>query len=305
VISNLAGARVLVTGGSGLIGRPTVALLAQSGARVRRFDLVPSQAGPEHDIVDIVGDLRDPDAVAAAVEGMDAVVHLGGIPGPELEGEVTTYAVNAVGTLEVFAASAAAGVRKVVYASSINATGLPIGKLRPPSQLPYGEDEPASIGDTYSLSKEANERAALMAAARWGLELTGLRFPLVRDIRADGGAAFAAHIRAALRDDPVRQAYEGWSYLDAGDAARAVVAALTHSTPAAPGILVAAPMTYLAEDTRDAAAAVVPDVPVGALFGREVGLDLTRAESLLGFHAEFLLERLSVDLLATTIGAPV
>lgn len=168
--------------------------------------------------------------------------------------------------------------------------------------IPYDEDEPVTIGDSYSLSKQANESAAVMAAARWGLQLTGLRFPLVRDITLDEGNQFGAHIRKALRTDPVRQAYEGWSYLHAGDAARAVLCALTHDTPPAPGILVAAPLTYLIDSTRDAVNAVIPGTPLGSLRGREVGLDLSRSRRLLEFEAELLLEDVGPDLLASVGG---
>jgi nucleoside-diphosphate-sugar epimerase len=298
---SIDGARIVVTGGAGLIGRATLTALRDLGCETVSFDRV---AAGVTGVGDVQGDLRDPEAVRAALEGADAVVHLGGIPGPWIEDDVTTYAVNAVGTLGVFAAAAEAGVERVVYASSINASGLPIGKLRAPSVVPYDEDEPPAIGDTYSLSKDANERAAVMAHATWGLELTGLRFPLVRDIAADHGRVFAAHIRSGLREDPVRQAYEGWSYLDVHDAALAVACALRCSTPPAPGILVAAPTTYLREGTRDALARILPDVPVGPLEGRQVGLNLGRASTLLGFRAERLLEHVSPDLLAPLGGTP-
>ena len=91
--------------------------------------------------------------------------------------------------------------------------------------------------------------------------MTGLRYPLVRDITVDGGTVFARHIRRALGADPRRQACEGWTYLDVRDAAAATVAALTHDTPAAPGILVAAPRTYLRQTTEDALKRYAPDVP--------------------------------------------
>ncbi|WP_295790844.1 NAD(P)-dependent oxidoreductase [uncultured Microbacterium sp.] len=298
---SIGGARIVVTGGAGLIGRATVAALRDLGCETVSFDRLAANVTG---VRDQPGDLRDAGAIRAAVEGADAVVHLGGIPGPWIEDEVTTYAVNAVGTLAVFAAAAEAGVERVVYASSINASGLPIGKLRAPSIVPYDEDEPPAFGDTYSLSKDANERAAVMAHATWGLELTGLRFPLVRDIAADEGRVFAAHIRRGLREDPIRQAYEGWSYLDVHDAARAVVCALRCTTPPAPGILVAAPTTYLRENTREAVARILPDVPVGELEGRQVGLDLTRSSALLDFRAERLLEYVSPDLLAPLGGTP-
>ena len=297
MIRDVSGVKVLVTGGSGLIGRPTVALLLERGAHVRVLDRrVENEASG---VESLVGDIRDVAAVRRAVTGVDAVVHLGGIPGPNLLDDITTYEINTVGTYSVFSAAADAGVQKVVYASSINANGLPIGKGLAPSALPYDEDEPATIRDSYSLSKEAGEQAAVMAAGRWGLQLTGLRFPLVRDLTRDDGVAFATHIREALSVDPIRQAYEGWSYLHAADAARAIVCALTHETPPAPGILVAAPVTYLSDDTADAARAVIPDVPVRRLRGRDVGLDLSRSRALLEFEATLLLEDIGFELLAS------
>lgn len=302
---DFAGMRVVVTGGAGLIGRASVSLLAARGAHVTSFDRNPGDAacGVGRAAGDrAVGDISDFAAVRAAVAGADAVVHLAGIPGPDLADHVETYRVNTVGTYSVFAAAAEAGVGKVVYASSINASGLPIGKRHPPSLLPYDEDEPAAIYDSYSLSKEANERAAVMAAARWGLALTGLRFPLVRDITVNQGLHFSGHVRDALRRDPLRQAYEGWSYLHVVDAAEVIANALTRNTPPAPGILVAAPLTYLVEDTADAARLVMPDVPIVGLEGRSVGLDLTRCQSLLDFQARTLLEDVAPGLLVSVKG---
>jgi nucleoside-diphosphate-sugar epimerase len=297
---SVAGSRILVTGGSGLIGRPTVDLLAGLGATVTVYDR--ANASEVNGVNSVTGDLRNVDLLREVMSEVDAVVHLGGIPGPELVDDITTYEINTVGTYAVFSTAAAAKVEKVVYASSINANGLPISKLRVPSSIPYDEDELATIGDSYSLSKQANENAAQMAAARWGLPLTGLRFPLVRDITQNDGATFAEHIRTALRKDPIRQAYEGWSYLHSADAARAVVHALTHDTPPAPGILIAAPLTYLTDETRDAVNQVIPGTPLGPLRGREVGLDLTRARTLLQFEAETLLESVGPGLLASVEG---
>lgn len=295
MIDRLDGSRIVVTGAAGLIGRATVAHLVAAGARVTGFDLSPE--APVDGIAWVVGDITDEAALRGALEGADAVVHLGGIAGMDVTDDITTYRINTVGTYAVFSIAASLGVQKVVYASSINASGLPLGRLKPPTHLPYDETEPTAFGDSYSLSKDANEQAARMAHATWGLELTGLRFPLVRDITLDGGARFAAHVRAALDEQAVRQAYEGWSYLDVSDAARAIEAALLRSTPPAPGILVAAPLTYLSDDTAAAAAAIVPDVPLHGLAGREVGLDLTRAREQLGFEAIVAFEDLGDGLL--------
>lgn len=295
MIDRLDGSRIVVTGAAGLIGRATVAHLVAAGALVTGFDLAPE--APMDGIAWAVGDITDEGALRAALAGADAVVHLGGIAGMDVTDDISTYRINTVGTYAVFSIAASLGVQKVVYASSINASGLPLGRLKPPTHLPYDETEPTAFGDSYSLSKDANEQAARMAHATWGLELTGLRFPLVRDITLDGGTRFAAHVRAALDEQAVRQAYEGWSYLDVTDAARAIEAALLRSTPAAPGILVAAPLTYLSDDTTAAAAVVSSDVPVQGLSGREVGLDLTRAREQLGFEATVAFEDVGEGLL--------
>lgn len=297
-LASLAGAQVLVTGGSGLIGRPTVAALLAAGAVVTTLDRAPGATGPAPDDTDkgqrvrvVLGDVTDTDVLAGALDGQDAVVHLAGYAGLGMADAAETYRVNAAGTFAVFAAAAASGVGKVVYASSINANGYPLGVRRsmPPS-LPYSEDATPAVSDEYSLSKLAGEQAAVMAHDTWGLSLTGLRFPLVRDTTLDGGRTFGAHVRAALTGDARRQAAEGWSYLDVADAARAVLAALLHDTPPAPGILVAAPLTYLTTPTARAAALHAPDVELGDLPGRAVGLDLTRARDVLGFEARVLLD---------------
>lgn len=295
MIDRLDGSRIVVTGAAGLIGRATVAHLVAAGARVTGFDLSPEAA--MDGIAWVVGDITDEGALRSALAGADAVVHLGGIAGMDVTDDITTYRINTVGTYAVFSIAASLGVQKVVYASSINASGLPLGRLKPPTHLPYDETEPTAFGDSYSLSKDANEQAARMAHATWGLELTGLRFPLVRDITLDGGARFAAHVRAALDEQAVRQAYEGWSYLDVTDAARAIEAALLRSTPPAPGILVAAPLTYLSDDTAAAAAAIIPEVPLQGLSRRAVGLDLSRAREQLGFEATVAFEDLGDGLL--------
>ncbi|MGA1835656.1 NAD(P)-dependent oxidoreductase [Herbiconiux sp. 11R-BC] len=307
---SLSGVSVLVTGGAGLIGRAAVTALLAEGARVTVFDrggLAPaSRVDPAAAFV--AGDVTDPLAVRQALAGADAVVHLGGFAGLGLADAAETYRVNAGGTFTVLAEAASAGVRKVVYASSINANGYPLGAAAVlPPVFPYDEDAPPRISDEYSLSKQAGEDAARAVHSRWGMSLTGLRFPLVREIGVDGGRVFGAHLRDALAGDPRRQAAEGWSYLDVADAARAIVLALLRETPPAPGILVAAPLTYLSTPTEQALELFAPEVPRRPLAGRSVGLDLGRSAELLGFAAAVLLDDVApeqlVDVTAMAHGA--
>ena len=300
-LPTVTGSRILVTGGDGLIGAQVVLLLTELGAHVTSFDrngagAPPAGGGP---VRRLAGSITDPGAVEAAVAGHDAVVHLAGLAGLDRGSPEEIYAANTLGTFVVMQAASRAGVRKLVYASSINASGLPLNPHPVlPSGYPFDEDEPGDIADAYSLSKQTNEAAAKAFSRRDGLAMTGLRYPLVRDITVDGGTVFAGHVRRALAGDPRRQACEGWTYLDVRDAAAATVAALTHDTPAAPGILVAAPQTYLRQDTEEALRRLAPAVPREAIQGRLVPVRLDRASSLLEFRATVFLEDLGADLLA-------
>ena len=153
------------------------------------------------------------------------------------------------------------------------------------------------IADPYSLSKQANEAAALAIHRRYSVPVVGLRYPLVRDITVDEGTVFAEHIRRAMSADPRRQACEGWTYLDVRDAARATAAALTAVAPPTPGIFVANPNTYLRIPTESALNRYVPDVPRGSLEGRRIPVSLSRAVEHLGFHATVSLDDLGEHLL--------
>lgn len=288
---------MLVTGGAGLIGRAVVEHLASRGNEVTVLDTAGASV-PAAAAAAVAGSVTDTETVRRAVEGQDAVVHLAGLAGLDQGTPEEIYAANALGTFIVMEAAGRAGTGKVVYASSINAFGLPLNPHPVlPSRYPWDEDETPVIADAYSLSKQANENAAAATAARHGTELTGLRFPLVRDIHEHDGTVFAAHIRRGMEQDPRRQACEGWTYLDVRDAAAAVEAALSCPTPPAPGILVAAGQTYLLQPTEDALERYAPDVPRERIPGRDVPVSLRRAEDLLGFKAQHTLEQISQDLL--------
>jgi nucleoside-diphosphate-sugar epimerase len=122
--------RVLVTGASGLVGRRLVARLLASSAAVTAFVRRPAAlngvAGDDLRIA--VGDVTDAGAVLGAAAGCDAVVHLANASG--VVDEAQARAVNVGGTEHVLAAARRAGLRRVVFTSTVSATRARLG--------PYG-----------------------------------------------------------------------------------------------------------------------------------------------------------------------
>lgn len=106
--------KVLATGASGFLGRAVVRALQQAGHDVRTLQRRPSGvAGAE----DHLGSVTDPDATAAAVEGVDAVVHMAAKV--SLAGDPAEFhAVNVEGTRTLLDAATAAGVTRIVHVSS-------------------------------------------------------------------------------------------------------------------------------------------------------------------------------------------
>ncbi|MBO0751555.1 MAG: NAD-dependent epimerase/dehydratase family protein [Bradyrhizobiaceae bacterium] len=128
--------QVLLTGGAGFIGQHVLARLLERGHAVRvvdslRTDVHRSKAWtPPHGAEFLPGDVRDPDVVASAVKGMDAVVHLAAKVGLGVNADdLPDYAAsNDAGTAVVLAAMARAGVPRLTLASSMVVYGEGVGR---------------------------------------------------------------------------------------------------------------------------------------------------------------------------------
>jgi len=170
--------RVLVTGGTGSVGKAAVARLVRRGWEVRVVGRRSGMdvPGAEYAVCDVTcyDDLRE------KVRGCDAVIHLAAIaqptkvPGPEV------FRVNVAGTFNVFEAAAKEGIRRVVQASSINAFGCfwSVGDLRV-DYFPVDEAHPTYTTDPYSFSKEVIEAVGDYYWRREGISGAALRLPWV------------------------------------------------------------------------------------------------------------------------------
>ena len=147
--------RVLVTGGSSLIGAGVAAALVARGDDVTVQQRSRSAALAQLDVRQVLGDIRDPDVVLAAADGCDAIVHLAAKVG--VVGEWEEYrSINVDGTRNVIAAAQGRGIGRVVHVSSPSVAhgGEPI--------IGGGADEPV-LGRRHAWYPESKAMAEIEA----------------------------------------------------------------------------------------------------------------------------------------------
>jgi UDP-glucose 4-epimerase len=171
--------KVLVTGASGLIGRPLTAALADAGHQVRAA-MRRAQAFPAGVEVAPIGDLAQEIDWPPLLAGMDAVVHLAGIAhiGTDVPDEIYDR-VNRLSTAALARAAAAAALKRFVFISSIRA------QSGTHADRPLSESDPPQPTEAYGRSKLAAEDAVRAS----GVAYTILRPVLVYGRGAKGNLA--------------------------------------------------------------------------------------------------------------------
>jgi uronate dehydrogenase len=170
--------RLLLTGAAGGLGRELRRRLPAHCDLLRVSDVAALGAAAPHEEV-APADLSDADAVLALLDGVDAVVHMGGVS-TEQPWEAILPA-NIVGAYNLYEAARRHGVRRVVFASSNHVTGF----YRQDEVIPAGA--PPRPDGLYGLSKAFGEDLAQLYFDRHGIETVSLRigssFPAPRDRR--------------------------------------------------------------------------------------------------------------------------
>jgi UDP-glucose 4-epimerase len=184
VSGSLAGRTVLVTGSDGFIGSHVVERLVAEGARVRAFCVYTStgsqgwleeselfQAALRDGRAEVVlGDIRDPEHVASAVDGADVVLHLAALIAiPYSYVAPRSYVeTNIIGTLNVLEAVRRHGTPRLVHTSTSEVYGTP-------EEVPITESHPLRGQSPYSATKIGADKLCESYALSFGTPVTVLR----------------------------------------------------------------------------------------------------------------------------------
>ncbi|HTT87970.1 MAG TPA: NAD(P)-dependent oxidoreductase [Acidimicrobiales bacterium] len=276
--------QVVLTGGSGKLGRACLSELLEHGYSVTNVDLVRPPDDPcpfvRADLTDMGQTMEVLHQVDDRHRGVDAVVHLAAVPAPGWAPGSELFRNNTVSTYNVFSAARHFGIRNVVSASSETVLGLPFNV--PPPYVPVDEEYPPRPQSAYALAKAMGEEMA-RHFCRWEpeMKIVSLRFSnvmLVADYAAFPG----------FDDHPALRKWNLWSYIDARDAAQAVRKSLEASFKGAEVFIIASPDTVMSKPITELVAEFYPDVP----WRHEVGpldsmFSVEKARRLLGYDPKF------------------
>jgi nucleoside-diphosphate-sugar epimerase len=299
---------ILVTGGTGFLGSYfTRHAVLERGERVVVLDRYIDR-GRIQDVLDqivlIEGDVGDTDVVEAVMREhrIDRVAHFAFILGGPAPGRMAPYVrVQCLGVANVYEAARVAGVRRVVFCSSIGAYG-------PQAASPLTEDLLPNPNSLYGASKVWAESLGRHYREHLGLEVVNLRFGSTYGLgRAWRGSYnsgllttrprthYMASVEDAVRGQPVElppdETLADWTY--AADGAQAVWLALTAPRPSYDLYNICSEIRPIG-DFRRALQELLPDVVirVKADGGGEVypPMDNTRLRADLGFRPQFTIE---------------
>lgn len=165
---------ILITGGAGRVGTPLAIYLAERGHTIRVIDNHPAE---NTEIPSAICDISNLESIRPHLDGIDAIVHLAGIPGPHYSRDEVIFQVNCSGTFNLYQAAEEAGIGRIVSASSINAFGFNYGLRNFPIRaLPIDETQAGVTTDPYSFSKLILEQIADYFWQRSGIASACMRF---------------------------------------------------------------------------------------------------------------------------------
>jgi len=217
--------RVMVTGGAGFIGSHVVDKLRDQGHEAVIYDRRPSPWHDPESVETVIGSITDIAALQSALADCDAVAHLAAVADvSDVHAEPSdAEEINARGTAAVLEAARQAGVKRVVYASTI---------------WVYSDTEDVTVSETtllpppahlYTATKLAGELYCRSYQELYGVNYTILRFGIPYGPRAREAAVVPAFVNKAFAGDPLTLSGDGLQsrrFVYVEDLAEGVVAGL-------------------------------------------------------------------------------
>ena len=247
--------KFLVTGANGFVGKALCAELLRQGETVRAA--VRSANATVEDVeMAVVGSIDGDTDWADALRGADVVIHLAArvhvMKDTAVDPLAEFFKVNLYGTSNLAQQAACAGVKRLVYVSSVKVNGEQTTEAQP-----FAESEEPNPQDPYAISKWRAEQDLQRIAQETGLEVVIVRPPLVYGPGVKGN--FISLLAAIDRGIPLPLAgannVRSLVYVD--NLADALIACATH--PAAAG------QTYLVSDGDDVSTAILVEKIARAL----------------------------------------
>jgi len=294
--------RVVVTGGSGLLGRFVVAEL-ESDHEITVIDTTTGERNRDIGPVDI----RDLGRLTEIFAGHDAVIHLAALDSIVDAPPESFFDVNGRGTWSVLEAARVSGVETVVHCSSASVYGL--DHTNPETRttyLPIDEDHPIHPIAPYALAKRFGEIVGKSYAEKYGMNVCGMRLtgvvvPEIVDLlveileeNADTWTNAPTQLPADAEFVTNYNVMRHRDYIDARDAARLLRAAINRRNTgyavyngAAPDTLVPYPTLSVVQRIEGA----LPEIRDGGRFRENVrasAITSARAEAELGWKARYL-----------------
>ncbi len=274
---------ILVTGGSGSVGKYIVDELLAHAHSVGVLDLNPPK---QKNVVFHKTDMCILQDVEQAMKGYDAVVHTAGIPHPLNDPAERVFHVNVNGTFNVLESAARNGIKKVVFTSSESTLGFAFMVNRMvPEYIPIDELHPMRPQDPYGLSKVIGEQICRTYSTKYGIRTVCLREPWIWVPEQEQLPFYATLV------NEYRNWHKNlWTYVHVYDVARAHRLALEHDLENLHEIFfITARENWTGKESKDLLLQFYPEVQkyAGDYSGASAIISHGKAKRLLGYEPQY------------------
>lgn len=291
---------VLVTGGSGYVGREVIEQLLRTG---RQVTALVHLTHPDQNVPVVTADLTHAGELDKALAGktFDWILHNASLPGDTGDPQEMVR-VNVNGCLNLLEYARKAGVKRFVQVSSISAyEWYPATKFCPPDYMPVDENHPTRPRDMYSTTKRMQELLALTYFYQYQLPTTVLRLTAVVGPYGRGGGRgyreMAEQLAQGVRVQiPHFSANELCHYVDVRDVARMEIAVCEQAGAVGEIFNCVGPAAVRGSDFVDIIHKLVPGIqaefgfPWSMAQGGEISFSMEKAKRLLNFQPRYTLE---------------